>query len=150
MIHNKRVFIYLKKACKFPLVTSHSCILFSSDHRLTPPYMFVLVFFNNIFPHLITGPKSPQVLENNGGGLCDKYWWTNLLYINNFHPTFNKQVYRFLFLLFLYKVLWYGISSVKSPGPQGDPKEPRDQCCNTSSIVWSVQTETEISDSKTS
>ena len=32
------------------------------------------------------------MLEDGDGGMCNKYWWTNLLYINNLHPTFNKQV----------------------------------------------------------
>jgi len=57
--------------------------------RLTPTYMFVLLFFDKLMGFLGEGPywfffqSNPQ---------CDKYWWTNLLYINNFYPTtFNDQ-----------------------------------------------------------
>jgi len=52
--------------------------------------MFVLLFFDKLMGFLGEGPywfffqSNPQ---------CDKYWWTNLLYINNFYPTtFNDQV----------------------------------------------------------
>ena len=68
--------------------------------RLTPPYMFALLFYNNIFFYLISGPQAPQSREEEDGGSCNKYWWTNLLYINNFHPTFNKQVLIFLLDIF--------------------------------------------------
>ena len=62
--------------------------------RLTPTYMFVLFFFWFMPIHLgegprtaiIAGPDSPQYKY------CSSYWWTNLLYINNFYPSdFTKQ-----------------------------------------------------------
>ncbi|KAL9976327.1 hypothetical protein ACROYT_G013617 [Oculina patagonica] len=51
--------------------------------RLTPSYMFVILFFANLNEFLGEGPfwYGSQVRTP-----CDKYWWTNLLYINNFHP----------------------------------------------------------------
>ena len=52
--------------------------------------MFVLLFMNKLGKFLGEGPLwHPEIIEYN----CRKYWWTNLLYINNFYPTsFEKQV----------------------------------------------------------
>ena len=98
--------------------------------RLTPTYMFVLFFFWFVTNHLgkgprtftIAGPESPQYQY------CSSYWWTNLLYINNFYPTdFNRQcmgwtwylandmqffVITPLFLITLYASLPIGLISI--------------------------------------
>lgn len=52
--------------------------------RLTPAYMFVLLFYDKMNGFLGDGPLWYQAQAKNA---CDKYWWTNLLYINNFYPT---------------------------------------------------------------
>ncbi|CAH3118340.1 unnamed protein product [Pocillopora meandrina] len=52
--------------------------------RLTPAYMFVLLFYDKLNGFLGDGPLWYQAQAKNP---CDKYWWTNLLYINNFYPT---------------------------------------------------------------
>ena len=46
--------------------------------------MFVLLFFDKMTPFLGEGPLWYGMQAENP---CDKYWWTNLLYINNFYPT---------------------------------------------------------------
>ncbi|XP_032220153.2 nose resistant to fluoxetine protein 6 isoform X3 [Nematostella vectensis] len=51
--------------------------------RLTPAYMLVILFFNKLTRFLGDGPLWYTVQLNRP---CDKYWWTNLLYINNFYP----------------------------------------------------------------
>lgn len=59
--------------------------------RLTPGYAFVLFFVWQVAPLMGSGPLwnssiQPQVTY------CDKYWYSNLLYINNFLPEdFNQQ-----------------------------------------------------------
>lgn len=46
--------------------------------------MFVLLFYDKLNGFLGDGPLWYQAQAKNP---CDKYWWTNLLYINNFYPT---------------------------------------------------------------
>ena len=75
----------MNKVNYYYLIVPTSC--FSHFDRLTPPYMFALLFYNNIFVYLFTGPQAVQMLEDGDGGMCNKYWWTNLLYINNLHPV---------------------------------------------------------------
>ena len=53
--------------------------------RLTPVYAFILFFSWALFDHLAHGPGL------DAGALaiydkCSKYWWANLVYINNFYP----------------------------------------------------------------
>ena len=67
--------------------------LFYLDFRLTPSYAYLLFFFTYILPVVgsgpswfMNGPHGP-LMEN-----CISYWWTNLLYINNFYPELQYQV----------------------------------------------------------
>ena len=56
--------------------------------------MFVILFYANLYAFLGEGPLwyGSQVRTP-----CDSYWWTNLLYINNFHPfsLVNEVGHRF-------------------------------------------------------
>ena len=56
--------------------------------RLTPAYAFVLFFTWTVIPIMGNGPKWPQVAGPDSYLVttCEKYWWTNLLYINNLYP----------------------------------------------------------------
>ena len=52
--------------------------------RLTPTYAFVLFFSWLLYYHFVYSPSisfGVSVFSN-----CPKYWWTNLLYINNLYP----------------------------------------------------------------
>ena len=58
--------------------------------RLSPAYYFILMFSFKILPYVGSGPLLfiPDVAH------CEKYWWTNVLYVNNFYPTtFSDQCY---------------------------------------------------------
>ena len=46
--------------------------------------MFVLLFWDKLTVFLGEGP---YWLNYQSDEACDKYWWSNLVYINNFYPT---------------------------------------------------------------
>jgi len=52
--------------------------------RLTPLYALLLATFWQLLPLAGVGPLWPHVQDVISQ--CDGYWWTNLLYVNNFHP----------------------------------------------------------------
>ena len=63
---------------------SHFYKLF--DSRLTATYFVVLIFFSNMKEYLYAGPFMIDTVWEGGEWNCQKYWWANLLYINNFFP----------------------------------------------------------------
>lgn len=65
--------------------------------RLTPTYFFILFFYLKILPQLESGPF--WNLLNTDINFCNKYWWTNLLYINNIYPSSDSAG--------CYAVTWY-------------------------------------------
>ncbi|XP_067045054.1 nose resistant to fluoxetine protein 6-like [Acropora muricata] len=56
---------------------------FHRFYRLTPTYMFVLLFYAKLLGFFSEGPLWFKYQTNEE---CDKHWWTNLLYINNIYP----------------------------------------------------------------
>lgn len=73
--------------------------------------MFVILFYANLNAFLGEGPLwyGSQVRTP-----CDSYWWTNLLYINNFHPfSLTKEVghryclFVFCFFLWIFHSFWF-------------------------------------------
>ena len=57
--------------------------------RISPLYYFVLFLWFKVVPHIGHGPNWSYPDRHN----CEKYWWTNVLYINNFHPDYNNICY---------------------------------------------------------
>ncbi|KAJ5066802.1 o-acyltransferase [Anaeramoeba ignava] len=58
--------------------------------RLAPTFTFILFFSYTLAPYLGYGPNwefTRDFLQTR----CQKYWWTNLLLINNFHPRWENQ-----------------------------------------------------------
>ena len=100
--------------CFIPIITQHLNFLellsillthfyFHVWFRLIPAYMFVILFWTNIFPHMSSGPVW---YVNQLGNTCPSYWWTNLLFINNFWPTqLAKEVNCRSFFVPLYSVI---------------------------------------------
>jgi peptidoglycan/LPS O-acetylase OafA/YrhL len=53
--------------------------------RLTPLYAFSLLVYMKLTPYLGDGPHYQLALMGDQA-TCEKWWWTNLLYINNVAP----------------------------------------------------------------
>ncbi|KAK9878820.1 hypothetical protein WA026_003655 [Henosepilachna vigintioctopunctata] len=69
---------YLRKLNEFCMMC------FNRFVRLTPPYLFVIILTDVVFTYLrqtssLESSEQPDVL-------CSKYWWRNVLYINNLYP----------------------------------------------------------------
>ena len=73
-----------RKKGRFPFLTYY----LHRYLRLTPTYAFVLFFIWLLMMHLGEGPIYPSKAweESSIYQNCNKYWWTNLLYINNLYP----------------------------------------------------------------
>ncbi|KAK2548052.1 Nose resistant to fluoxetine protein 6 [Acropora cervicornis] len=63
--------------------------------RLTPSYMFTILFYSNLYAFLGEGP---MWFRNQNSTLCEKYWWTNLLLTPSYMFTilFYSNLYAFL------------------------------------------------------
>ena len=57
--------------------------------RITPPYMACLLFWWKVAPLLGQGPMWFHWGEYTR--LCDRLWWTNLLYVNNLVPWLHAE-----------------------------------------------------------
>ncbi|CAC5392295.1 unnamed protein product [Mytilus coruscus] len=57
--------------------------------RLTPPYMLVLMVYVSLFHYTGSGPNWPK--DGPEKNHCEKAWYYNLLYINNFFDDKENQ-----------------------------------------------------------
>jgi hypothetical protein len=68
--------------------------------RLTPPYAMVILFNATLYRHVATGPLLEEV-TNEMAENCQKYWWTNILYINNYVGVDHTVSIVFMTFIFL-------------------------------------------------
>ena len=56
--------------------------------RLTAPYLVAMLLEGWLYRLVMTGPRAQQMTNgpSSSHGMCEKYWYTNLLYINNLVP----------------------------------------------------------------
>lgn len=81
-----------KRGKKFINVKTIALFFFHRLWRLTPFLLATLIFYSTILPRLRTGPLEMSYRKNTVDrlgdfGVCKKYWWRNILYINNFFKT---------------------------------------------------------------
>ena len=67
---------------KFPFISFYVHRLL----RLSPSYYFVVFLYFKVLPHV--GSGAVWLLRDYDQ--CEKYWWTNILYINNFLLPINQ------------------------------------------------------------
>ncbi|XP_077862350.1 nose resistant to fluoxetine protein 6-like, partial [Saccoglossus kowalevskii] len=53
--------------------------------RITWVLLFVMLFYTYLILHTFDGPMYQNIYEG-GRKICKDYWWTNMLYINNWYP----------------------------------------------------------------
>ena len=82
---------------KFPFISFYLHRLL----RLSPTYYFTVLIYFKVLPYVGSGP----LWFYGDVNLCEKYWWTNILYINNFYPN--------LFFDQCYVVTWYLASDMQ-------------------------------------
>jgi hypothetical protein len=69
--------------------------------RLTPPYAIVVLFNATLYRYVATGPLLAEVTSEMAEN-CQKYWWTNILYINNYVAV--DHMVRNVFMTFIFLV----------------------------------------------
>lgn len=62
--------------------------------RITPLYAYTLLIFLVLFTYMTAGPfawmsSNPYGAVYHIASSCRSYWWSNLLYINNFYPNYG-------------------------------------------------------------
>ncbi|CAG9791792.1 unnamed protein product [Diatraea saccharalis] len=90
--------------------------------RLTPAYLAVLFFYMTWFPKIGEGPlwKDKILLEKER---CEKSWWTNILYVNNYVDTENMCMFQSWYLsvdtqlFFLAPIFIYSLWRWRRVGP---------------------------------
>jgi len=58
--------------------------------RITPVYMFCLLFWWTLQPYMGIGPVWIKITDRFNDD-CEDYWYTNLLYVNNFVPNWKTS-----------------------------------------------------------
>ncbi|OMJ91128.1 hypothetical protein SteCoe_6392 [Stentor coeruleus] len=81
-------YLFLEEIVKTPnlYILKSGLALVHRYLRITPLYMFCLLFFWSLQKYLGSGPTNVYIDELFHGD-CPDYWYSNLLYINNFIPN---------------------------------------------------------------
>ncbi|XP_028401903.1 O-acyltransferase like protein-like [Dendronephthya gigantea] len=79
------MYVNIKKQESNPGRTNWFKYYFHRFWRLTPTYMFFLLFVAKLVPFCGAGPIWFSLV--NESSACSRNWWISLLYINNFHKV---------------------------------------------------------------
>ena len=87
--------------------------------RLWPVYGFVIFLSALVLPALSSGP----LWYSNDPQNCKDYWWTNMLFIDNFHPknSDKKVMKKYLYYIFEY-VMWFTSNKNRKSWNSGNEK----------------------------
>ena len=61
-------------------------------YRLVPALALTTLIIMFLFPHLVKGPLAGDYYNDAVYPKCTKYWWPNLIFINNFYPLDSKNM----------------------------------------------------------
>ncbi|XP_072041408.1 O-acyltransferase like protein-like [Amphiura filiformis] len=78
-------YLTLKQLAKGKGKINWALFYFHRFWRITPTYMMLLAVWMNLFLKWGHGP-SHDIVGEEIHGICQKQWWTHLLYINNLYP----------------------------------------------------------------
>jgi hypothetical protein len=81
---------------------------FISRTRLTPPYAAFILFNATLYRYVAGGPLLAAVTDRMAEN-CHRYWWTNILYINNYvgvDQRVSDIFKRLVFLVYISEVQW--------------------------------------------
>ena len=83
-------YLLLKQLSKRGSLTPLQWIMFYTHRyvRLTIPYLITMLIEGWLYRFIMTGPRAQQMTTTamSSHKMCEQYWYTNLLYINNFVP----------------------------------------------------------------
>lgn len=79
-------YITLKKMDRVGGTLNYLAFILHRFIRLTPSYLFAIFIQTSLYPFIVNSPDGLLVRAGAKNDMCHKYWWTNLLYINNFYP----------------------------------------------------------------
>ena len=79
-------FLTLKALTKSDGKMKWALFIFHRWWRLTPVYMVTMGIWAALTVHFGVAIYKEAFFDNYVRPLCDRYWWTQLLYINNLYP----------------------------------------------------------------
>lgn len=85
-MYDKIKLIYLRKVYFNPFL-----YIIKTYLSYVIPISFLIASMTAVYPFIGDGPIFPHFTQNNFIQNCSMYWYTNILFINNFYPWDNGE-----------------------------------------------------------